>query len=322
MRAIQVAAHGGPDVMHLAEVQERVPGPGELLVRVDHAGVNFVDVYHRTGLYPMPLPFVPGQEGSGTVVAVGEGVTHPIVGGRVAWTDAPGSYAELVRVSAGRAVPIPERVSAEVAAAVMLQGLTAHYLVNDTYSLQPGDRCLVHAGAGGVGRLLIQLARDKGAEVFATAGSAAKAEIARAAGAHHVIEYIRDDFASAVEAIAGPHAMAVVYDGVGADTFDAGLGLLRPRGVMVTFGNASGPVPPVDPLRLMRGGSLYLTRPTLGTHIADTAVLRMRSSELFDAIVAGRLDVLIGAVFPLAAAADAHRALEGRQTTGKVLLEI
>ncbi|RPI26374.1 MAG: quinone oxidoreductase [Actinobacteria bacterium] len=322
MRAIQVAEHGGPEVMRLVDLPDPSPGPGEVLVRIERAGVNFVDVYHRIGLYPMPLPFVPGQEGCGEVVASGGDVTDLPPGGRVAWTDASGSYAGMVTLPAARAVPVPESVPTEIAAAVMLQGLTAHYLVNDTFPLQPGDRCLVHAGAGGVGRLLIQMARDKGAEVFATVGSPAKAEVAREAGAHHVIDSSRQDFAAAVEAIAGRNALAVVYDGVGASTFDAGLGLLRPRGVMVSFGNASGPVPPVDPLRLLRGGSLYLTRPTLGTHIADTGALRGRSADMFAAIASGSLDVLIWRTFPLEAAAEAHRALEGRRTTGKVLLAI
>jgi NADPH:quinone reductase len=204
----------------------------------------------------------------------------------------------------------------------MLQGLTAQYLVNDTYPLQPGDRCLVHAGAGGVGRLLVQLAVAKGAEVFTTVGSDDKVEVAATAGAHHVIDYRSRDFASAVEAVAGPHSLAVVYDGVGASTFDAGLGLLRPMGVMVAFGNAGGPVPPVDPLRLSRGGSLYLTRPTLGTYIADTATLRRRAAELFAAVADGSLDVLVGARYPLDEAGTAHAALEGRRTVGKVLLDI
>jgi NADPH2:quinone reductase len=322
MRAIVVDQHGGPEVLQLRDVPDPVPGPGEVVVGVDHAGVNFIDVYRRTGLYPQPPPFVLGQEGCGMVVAAADDVADIAVGQRVAWTDALGSYAEKVALPAARAVPVPDAIAGDVAAAVMLQGLTAHYLVNDTYPLQPGDLCLIHAGAGGVGRLLIQHAVDKGAEVFATVGSADKVAVAEAAGAHHVIDYSKQEFAAAVESIAGRNALAVVYDGVGAATFDAGLGLLRPRGVMVAFGNASGPVPPVDPLRLSGGGSLYLTRPTLGHHIADTATLRRRSADLFDGIASGRLDVLIGSVFPLAAVADAHRALESRQTTGKVLLAL
>ena len=322
MRAIVVGEYGDADVLHEAEVPDPTAQPGQVVVGVTHAGVNYVDVYHRTGLYPHDFPFVLGQEGAGEIVSIGADVEGFAVGQRVAWTDVIGSYAELLAAPAGRLVPLPDAIGNGVAAAAMLQGLTARYLVNDTFPLQPGDRCLIHAGAGGVGRLLIQLAKGKGAVVFATVGSAKKAATASSAGADHVIDYVTDDFAAAVEAVAGPHALAVVYDGVGAATFDRGLGLLRRRGMMVTYGNASGPVTPVDPLRLSRGGSLYLTRPTLGDHIADTETLRTQSSQLFSAITSGRLDVMIGGRYPLASAAEAHRDLEGRRTTGKVLLEV
>jgi NADPH2:quinone reductase len=268
----------------------------------------------------MELPFTPGLEGAGTVAAVGEGVTRFAVGDRVTWTGAIGSYAGQHLVAEDAAVAVPDGIDLDVAAAAMLQGLTAHYLTADTYPLQPGDRCLVHAGAGGVGRLLIQMAKMRGAEVFATVGSDAKAELARTAGADHVILYREKDFGDAVEAVAGPHALQVIYDGVGEATFDRGLELLAKRGVMATFGNASGAVPPVSPLRLSAGGSLYLTRPTLFDHIANRESLERRTADVFDWIQAGDLDVMIGARYPLADAAAAHQALEGRATTGKVLL--
>lgn len=322
MHAIVVTKTGGPEVLTWSEHPDPHAGPNEVLVRVEFAGVNFIDTYHRTGLYALNLPFVPGLEGAGTVVDVGTGNVDLSHGDRVAWTGNLGSYAELLSAPADKFVPVPDGVPTDIAAAVMLQGLTAHYLVNDTYPVGRTDRVLIHAGAGGVGRLLIQMAKAKGAEVFATVGSAEKAEIAREAGADHVIEYRREQFKAVVERIAGPNNIDVVYDGVGAATFDDGLDLLRLRGTMVAFGNASGPVTPVDPLRLSQGGSLYLTRPTLGHHTADAATLRRRTGDLFDAIGDGSLDIMIGDRFPLADAAGAHRALEGRSTTGKVILEV
>ncbi|MFQ5554936.1 MAG: quinone oxidoreductase [Acidimicrobiia bacterium] len=321
MHAITVTETGSPSVLDWQERSDAVAASGEVLVRTAFAGVNFIDTYHRSGLYPLPLPFVPGLEGSGRVESLGEGVTEFAVGDLVAWTDVLGSYAELVALPQDRVVAVPPQIGAEVAAASLLQGITAHYLVNDTYPLGPGDRCLVHAGAGGVGRLLIQMAKRIGAEVFATAGGEEKVAVAKAVGADHVIDYTTQSFKDAVEAIAGPRPLNVVFDGVGAATFDAGLDLLEPCGLMVAFGNASGPVPAVDPLRLSQGGSLYLTRPTMGTHIRETARLRQRVGSLFRAITAGDLDVAIGARFPLADAAGAHTALESRATTGKVLLE-
>jgi NADPH:quinone reductase len=320
VRAISVPRTGGPEVLAAVDLAEPRPGPGDLLVRVAAAGVNFIDTYHRSGLYPQDLPFVPGVEGAGTVVAVGESVDGFAVRDVVAWTETPASYAELVRVPAGHAVPVPPGVDAETAAAAALQGLTAHFLTHDTFPLRPGHRCLIHAAAGGVGRLAVQLAKRRGAEVFATMGSPEKADLARAAGADHVIDYRAQDFGDAVEAAAGPRPLDVVYDGVGSATFARGLDLLRPRGTMVTFGNASGPVDPVAPLTLMRKGSLYLTRPTLHDYTATTEELRTRAAELFELVASGTLEVRIAARLPLAEAAEAHRLLESRTTTGKLLL--
>ncbi len=322
MHAIVINATGGPEVLEWSEVADPTAGPGQALIDIAYGGVNYIDTYHRSGLYPMELPFTPGLEGSGRVIAVGDAVDESLVGRSVAWTGEIGSYAQRVVAPANRIVPLPDGVSPQLGAAVMLQGLTAHYLATDTYALQPGDRCLIHAAAGGVGRLLVQIAKMAGAEVFGTVGSDEKMEIARSAGADHVINYQTTSFKDAIEEIAGPHPLAVVYDGVGAATFDDGLDLLAPRGVMATFGNASGPVPPVSPLRLSAGGSLYLTRPTLFAYIAEDEVLAARSADLFRWMESGELDVRIGAVHPLAEAADAHRALEGRGIAGKILLEV
>ena len=311
---------GGPEVLSLTELPDPRPGPADLLVQVRAAGVNFMDVYQRTGLYPRQLPCVLGAEGAGSVVAVGPDVEDFRPGDLVAWADGGDSYAELVRVPAGRAVPVPQGVPVDVAAAVLLQGLTAHFLTHDAFRLTRGSRCLVHAAAGGVGLLAVQMAKRLGAEVFATAGSDEKIEIARAAGADHVVNYREQEFGSAVEAVAGEHALDVVYDGVGKATFDRGMDLLRPRGTMVTFGNASGPVDPVAPLTLMTKGSLYLTRPTLRHYIATTAELTARASDVLGWVADGSLDVRISERFPLGEAAEAHRRLEGRNTTGKLLL--
>ena len=320
MRAAVVTSTGGPGVIEVTETSRPSPGPDEALVEVAAAGVNFIDTYHRTGLYPIRTPFVLGLEGAGRVVEVGADVDPSLLGSRVAWSAVPGSYAEAVTAPADRLVPVPDGVPDQMAAAVMLQGLTAHYLVNDTFSLGAGHRCLIHAAAGGVGSLLVQMAKAKGAEVFATAGGRDKVAIAARLGADHVIDYLERPFKDAVEEIAGRKPLDVVYDGVGAATFDDGLDLLAPRGLMVAFGNASGPVPPLDILRLSRGGSLYVTRPTLGTHTATPGALGRRAAELFDAIRSGALEVLIGERFPLGEAAAAHAALEARGTVGKVLL--
>ncbi len=321
MRAIIVEELGGAEKLIPKELPDPdSPGPGELLVEVAAAGVNFVDVYHRTGLYDMALPFTPGLEGAGTVVAVGEGVDGIAPGDRVGWVNVLGSYAERHLVQADRAVPLPDAVELRLAAAALLQGLTAHYLATDTWPLQPGDRCLIHAGAGGVGLLLTQIAKRLGAEVFTTVGTAEKARLSREAGADHVIVYTEVDFQTAIEEIAGPNALDVIYDGVGADTFMKGMDLLRPRGLMATFGNASGPVPAISPLLLSQKGSLFLTRPTMAHYILTRQELLGRCADLFSWIETGDLDVRVGQELPLDRAADAHRALEGRQTTGKVLL--
>jgi len=326
MRAIQAGRAGGPDVLEPADLPQPSPGPGEVLVRTAAAGVNFIDTYRRGGVYPMPFPHIPGSEGAGVVTAVGDGVTDLAVGDRVAWADSPDSYAEFVRVKAARAIPVPEGVSLDVAAALPLQGLTAHYLATSTYPVQAGDTILVHAGAGGVGLLLTQLATARGARVITTVSTAEKERLSRAAGAAEVIRYdlLKDltaELPGLVRELAGG-GLPVVYDGVGRSTFDASLACLRPRGLMVLFGASSGPVPPFDLQRLNAGGSLYVTRPTLGHYISTTEELRGRAGELFAAVLAGTLQVRIGARFPLAEARGAHEALEGRATTGKVILEL
>jgi NADPH2:quinone reductase len=318
-QAIQIEATGGPEVLQLVEREVPSPGPGQLGVEVAAAGVNFIDTYHRSGLYEMPLPLVPGQEGAGIVTEVGDGVTGFSVGDRVAWPGATGSYATNHVVAAANAVAVPDAVDLDLAAAAMLQGMTAHYLATSTRPVEAGERCLIHAAAGGTGRLLVQIAKRRGAEVVATAGTAEKADLARSAGADHVINYSETDLIEGVEAAIGPDALDVVFDGVGAAVFDASLDLLRVRGMMVTFGNASGVVPPVSPLRLT-AKSLYLTRPKLGDYIATRADLEMRAAEVFEWMTTGELDVRIGLSLPLADAAEAHRRLESRATTGKVLL--
>lgn len=320
MRAIQITATGGPEALEVADRPDPVPGPGEVVVRVAAAGVNFIDTYQRAGLYPLTLPQVLGLEGAGTVTAVGPEVADLAVGDVVAWSDVLGSYAEQVALPAARVVPVPAGLAPTQAAAVMLQGMTAHYLTRDSFRLQAGQRCLIHAGAGGVGLLLIQLAKRAGAEVFATVGSAAKVELARAAGADHVINYAEEDFGAAIEAQAGPKPLHVVYDGVGRATFDRSLELLVLRGTMVTFGNASGPVDPVAPLRLSQLGSLTLTRPTLAHFVVTTQELRARAGEVLQLVADGTLTVRIGTQLPLEQARQAHELLEGRRTTGKVLL--
>jgi NADPH2:quinone reductase len=320
MRAIVIHEIGGPEKLLLEEVAEPKPGPGEILVSVEAAGLNFIDTYHRIGLYPLEFPFTPGLEGAGTVVQAGDEVDAFANGDRVGWCNALGSYAEQIVLPADKAIPIPDGVGPDQAAAVLLQGITAHYLAADTYPLEAGDRCLIHAGAGGVGLLLTQIARMRGAHVITTVGSEDKVELSRDAGAHEVIVYTEVDFKEAVEDLFGPQSLDVVYDGVGAATFDKGIDLLRPRGMMVTFGNASGPVPPVPPLLLSQKGSLFLTRPTMAHYMRTREELLSRAEDLFDWVAEGALDVLIGGEYPLERAAEAHIALEGRQTTGKVLI--
>ncbi|MAT06017.1 MAG: NADPH:quinone reductase [Acidimicrobiaceae bacterium] len=321
MHAIQISEHGSADVMGWVELDAPTARTGQVVVELGAAGLNFIDTYQRSGLYKVPLPYVLGLEGAGTVVEVGDGVDHLAVGDRVAWAAAPGSYAERVAVPAAQAMPVPDGIGWDVAAAIPLQGMTAHYLAVDTYPLGQGDACLIHAGAGGVGLLLIQIAKLRGAEVYTTVGTPEKAELATAAGADHTILNRDVDFVDAIRDIAGSERpLDVVYDGVGKSVFTPSLGLIRPRGMMVTFGNASGPVDPVSPLDLSANGSIFLTRPTLGHYTSSPDELRRRADDLFGWHADGSLDVRIGQRFALADAADAHRALEGRATTGKVVL--
>ena len=325
MRAVQARESGGPDVLQLVDVADPTPGRGQVLVNVAAAGVNFIDTYRRSGIYPGSFPHVVGSEGAGEVVALGPGVTDVSVGDRVAWSDGPGSYADLVAVPAARLLRVPDEVDLETAGALPLQGMTAHYLCSSTYPVQPGDTVLVHAAAGGVGLLLTQLVVARGGRVIGTVSTDLKAGLAHEAGADIVIRYdqledLTKDLPLRVREATAGEGVAAVYDGVGKATFDASLACLRPRGMMVLFGGSSGQVPPFDIQRLNSGGSLFLTRPTLGHYVATTEELRWRGDELFEAVRTGRLSVRIGARYPLADAAEAHRALEGRATTGKVIL--
>jgi NADPH2:quinone reductase len=322
MRAVQVATTGGPEVLEPVELPDPEPGPGELLVDVAAAGVNFIDTYKRRGIYPVDPPFVLGEEGVGRVAALGPGDTGDVaVGDRVVWANIPGSYAGRVAVPAAEAVPVPDPISDEVAVGAYLQGMTAHFLVTDCAPVGSGDTVLVHAAAGGVGLLLTQLATARGARVLATVSTAEKEKLARGAGA---VEVLRSDevadLAAAVRALTGGDGVRVAFDGVGRDTFDASLASLRRRGTLVLYGAASGPVPPVDPQRLNRAGSVYLTRPTLHHYVATRRELLDRAAAVFAAVTDGSLHVRIGHRYPLDRAADAHADLEGRRTTGKVLL--
>jgi NADPH2:quinone reductase len=318
MKAIQIAQTGGPDVLRLADLPDPSPGPGQVLVRLSAIGINFVDTYHRGGLYPRAVPFVPGGEGAGEVVAVGDGVSGVVAGDRVASTDLAGAYAELAVVAADRLVPLPAGVPDEVAAAVLLQGMTAHYLLHDSYPVRPGDPVLVHAAAGGMGLLLSQWGTALGARVIGTASTPEKVELARAAGANPVLGY--DGFAAAVRDLTDGDGVAAVYDGVGRATFDESLASLRRHGVLVLYGQSSGPVPPFDLARLNSGGSLYVTRPTLGHFVSTPAELLSRAGDVLGRVAAGTLSVRIGGRYPLAEAARAHEDLEARRTTGKLLL--
>jgi NADPH:quinone reductase len=322
MKAIRIDRTGGPEVLELVDVPVPAPAPGEALVRHTAIGINYIDVYFRTGLYKRPLPFVDGREGAGVVEALGEGVTDFKPGDRVAYAQTPnlGGYAELNAVPARELVPIPADVDDGDACALMLQGITAHYLSSDTFPLRPGHIALMHAAAGGVCSTLVQLAKARGATVIATVGTEEKAQLARGYGADHVIVYAKEDFAEATRALVGEHAVDVAYDSVGKDTWERSLSLLRPRGMLVVYGNSSGPVPPVDPLKLMTGGSIYLTRPTMPDYVRTRDELLGRTRELFEARRSGKLHVRIGATYPLAEAAQAHRDLEARKTTGKLLL--
>jgi NADPH:quinone reductase len=321
VRAIEVTETGGPDVLRLAELPDPEPDAGQLLVKVAAVGVNYIDTYHRSGAYPMPLPFIPGSEGAGTVIAVGPNVDSIAVGDRVAWALSPGSYAELAVVPAEQAVPVPEGVNIETAGGCLLQGMTAHYLAVSVHAVQPGETVLVHAAAGGMGLLLTQLATARGGRVIGTVSTAAKEQLAREAGAAEIIRYTEvDDVAGEIRRLTSGKGVAAVYDGVGASTFDASLASLRPRGMLALYGAASGPVPPVDPQRLNSAGSVFLTRPKLADYVETPEELQWRAGEVFGGMLAGSLRIIIGGRYPLADAAEAHRDLEGRRTTGKLLL--
>lgn len=322
MKAIRVHGPGGPEALTWEEIPTPEPGPGTARVRVEVAGVNYIDVYHRTGQYNLSLPFIPGQEGAGVVDAVGPGVTEVQVGDRVAWANAAGSYAEYAVVPAAKLVPLPAGIGTEVGAAIMLQGMTAHYLAHSTFPLRPGHRALVHAAAGGVGLLLVQIAHRLGATVYGTVGSPEKADLVRKAGADAAILYTQADFVAEVQRLTGGQGVDVVYDSVGQATFAGSLKCLRPRGYLVLFGQASGKVAPVDPQTLAAGGSLFLTRPTLGSYLLTREELLGRCQDLFNWVQARELDVRIDSTFPLERAGDAHRRIESRASSGKILLRV
>lgn len=320
MRAIVMEEFGGPEVLRPQEIDDPSPGPGQILLDVAARGVNFIDVYQRSGAYQVDLPYVPGMEAAGSVAAVGEGVTDFAVGQRVGWAMAPGGYADRATVDAGLAVPIPDGVSDEQAAALLLQGMTAHYLTYSVHPVAEGETILVHAAAGGTGLLITQLAKARGARVIGTVSTEAKEAVARAAGADEIIRYTQAPVAEAVRDLTGGEGVAAVYDGVGKDTFDASLASLRPRGVLALFGQASGPVEPVDPQRLNSAGSVYLTRPSLAHFVTGREELLGRARDLFELVEQGRLDVRVGGRYPLEEAGRAHEALTSRGTTGKLLL--
>jgi NADPH2:quinone reductase len=320
MKAIRVHKHGGADVLIPEEVPVPQPGPSEALVQISAIGLNYIDTYHRRGLYKTALPFTPGMEAAGTVAATGANVTEVKTGDRVAWAMVLGTYAEYAAVPSARLVKLPDSVDFQSGAAIMLQGMTAHYLCYSTFPLKPGHTVLLHAGAGGVGLLLSQIARKLGATVYTTTGNDEKAELSRAAGAHEVIVYSRQDFEAEVRRLTGGRGVDVVYDSVGATTFDKSLNCLKPRGYMILFGQSSGPVPPVDLNILAPKGSLFVTRPSLNTYSASRDELVSRTSDLFRWIAGGELKLTIGRTYPLADVAKAHQELEGRRTIGKVLL--
>ncbi len=320
MKAVRVHQYGGLEALKYEEVPLPEPGEGEARVKIEAVGVNFIDIYHRIGRYQGTLPLTLGQEAAGVVDAVGPNVTDVKVGDRVVYASVQGSYAEYAIAPAWRLVPIPKEVDAQHAAAVMIQGLTAHYLTFSTYPLKPGETALVHAAGGGTGQLLVQIAKMRGARVIGTASTEEKAALAREAGADEVILYTQTDFESEVKRLTNGAGVDVVYDSVGKDTFDKSLNCLRRRGMMVLYGASSGAVPPLDPQVLNAKGSIYLTRPFLAHYTADRAELLGRANDLFAWIAAGKLNVRIDKTFPLAAAAEAHRYLEGRQSKGKILL--
>ena len=320
MKAIRVQQPGGPEVLQLEDVPDPLPGPGEVVVRVAEVGVNFIEIYQRSGQYPLKTPFTPGAEAAGTVVAVGSGVTRVKAGDRVASETFMGSYAELTTAKEGRVVKLPDGVNTSLGAAVMLQGITAHYLATSTFPLERGKRCLIHAAAGGVGLLLCQIAKKRGAWIVGTTSTPEKAQLAREAGADDVILYTQQDFVAEVKRLTNGEGVNVVYDSVGKTTFDGSLDCLKRRGMMVLFGQSSGAVPPFDPQILNRKGSLFLTRPTIGHYAGTAEELDARAADLFSWIADGSLRVHVDRTYPLADAAEAHRALASRQTVGKVLL--
>lgn len=320
MRAIQVKQTGGPEVLQLVDLPVPQPKPNEAVVKIAASGVNFIDTYQREGRYKVQLPFILGQEAAGVVTAVGAEVTSVKPGDRVAWTGILGTYAEYAAVPADRLVPIPQGITDQQAAAVLLQGMTAHYLTHDTFPLKRGQTALIHAAAGGVGLLLVQMAHNIGARVIGTVSTDEKAALARQAGADEIILYTKSDFEAETKRITAGKGVDVVYDGVGKTTFEKGLNVLRPRGYMVLFGGSSGAVPPFDLIQLSTKGSLFVTRPTLGHYIATTEELRARSTAVFAMIVEGKLKLRIEHTYKLAEAQQAHRDLEGRKTTGKLLL--
>jgi NADPH:quinone reductase len=320
MQAIQILATGSADVLTLRDLPTPTPGPGEALIRIEASGVNFIDTYFREGRYPAQLPYTLGQEAAGIVVAVAADVTIVKAGDRVAWCGIPGTYAQLAVAPASRLVVIPDLVTFQQGAAAILQGMTAHYLSHSAYPILPGDEVLIHAGAGGTGLLLIQMAKARGARVYTTVSTDEKAELARAAGADEIIFYTREDFAAKIKDLTNGRGLPVVYDSVGKSTFDKSLEVLRPRGTLVLFGGASGAVPPFDLIRLSTMGSLYVTRPTLKDYIATRADLEARANDVFNGVVSGTLKLRLEYTYPLADAAHAHRDLESRKTTGKLLL--
>lgn len=322
MKAIRVHTPGGPEALAYEDVPTPEPGEGEALVRVAASGVNFVDVYHREGRYPLALPFTPGSEAAGTVEAVGANVTDVAVGDRVAWAMHVGSYAEYAAVPAWKLVALPSGIEEREAAAVMLQGMTAHYLCHGSYTIVAGDTVLVHAAAGGVGLLLTQMAKALGARVIGTVSTEEKAALAREAGADEVIRYTEQDFEAEVRRLTDGKGVEAVYDAVGKTTFDKSLNCLKPLGTLVLYGASSGPVPPFDPLVLTAKGSLFLTRPSLGHYTADRAALLHRADAVLGAVARGDLKLRIERTYPLADAARAHRDLEARRTSGKLLLEV
>lgn len=321
MNAIRIHEHGGPEVLQHEEIDAPEPGAGQVLVNVEAAGLNYIDTYHRTGLYPVDLPLTLGLEGAGTVEAVGPDVSGISAGDRVAWAGCPGSYADKIAAPADKVVPVPDGVSSEQAAASMLQGMTVHYLTHSTYPLKEGDTALVHAAAGGVGLIMVQVAKMRGARVIGTCGTEEKAALARDAGADEVIVYTEEDFEAETRKLTDGAGVDVAYDSVGKATWEKSMNCLKPRGYLVLFGNASGAVPPVDPLMLSQKGSLFMTRPTLASYTLTREELLGRANDILGWVASGELNIRIDRTVPLADAADAHRALESRATKGKVLIQ-